>query len=82
MGCELGGTGISQVTENILADRGRNYKLLWNRSRFFREGKDLAFFFVWCCVMAEQTQKNARFFLRCPDWFVCLASVLMEYVQF
>ena len=43
--------------------------------------KDLLLF-VWCCVMAEQTQKNARFFLRCPDWFVCLASVLMEYVQF
>lgn len=43
--------------------------------------KDLLLF-VRCCVMAEQTQKNARFFLRCPDWFVCLASVLMEYVQF
>ena len=43
--------------------------------------KDLILF-AWCCVMAEQTQKNARFFLRCPDWFVCLASVLMEYVQF
>ena len=39
-------------------------------------------FFVLCCVMAEQTQKNARFFLRYLDWFVCFASVLMEYVQF
>lgn len=43
--------------------------------------KDLLLF-AWCCVMAEQTQKNARFFLRYLDWFVCLASVLMEYVQF
>ncbi|ERI98018.1 hypothetical protein HMPREF1547_00212 [Blautia sp. KLE 1732] len=44
--------------------------------------KKTCFFFVWCCVMAEQTQKNARFFLRYLDWFVCFASVLMEYVQF
>ena len=43
--------------------------------------KDLLLF-VRTCVMAGQTQKNARFFLRCPDGFACLASVLIEYLQF
>lgn len=43
--------------------------------------KDLLLF-VCSCVMDGQAQKNVRFFLRCPDWFVCLAAVLMEYVQF
>ena len=36
-------TGISQVTENILADRGRNYKLLWNRSRSFGRKRPASF---------------------------------------
>ena len=63
----------SQTEEEIISYCGTGADLLGE--------KDLLLF-VWCCVMAEQTQKNARFFLRCPDWFVCLASVLMEYVQF
>lgn len=44
--------------------------------------KDLLLF-VCSCVMAGQTQKNARFFLRCPDWFTCfyrICTILTEEI--
>ena len=43
--------------------------------------KDLLFFGGFMCYGWASTEKD-QIFLRCPDRLVCLAYVLMEYVQF